>query len=136
MPTHRVTKIIEFCYGHRLIDHKGSCRYLHGHNGLLEVVVESDSLDDMGVVMDFATVRDLVKGWVDENIDHRMILYREDRVVPVLTELGEPLYLMDENPTAENIAKHIYEQVCHRGLNVSEVRLWETPSSYTTYRDG
>ena len=76
MPVHRVTKAIDFCYGHRLIDHKGSCRYLHGHNGLLEVDVESDGLDSVGMVMDFGDVRDLVKGWVDENIDHRMIRIR------------------------------------------------------------
>ena len=136
MARHRITKLIDFCYGHRLLEHKGKCRYLHGHNGRLEVDVVADRLDEQGMVVDFGDVNDLVKEWVDANLDHRMLLCHRDPVVPVLAELGEPMYLMDENPTAENISKHIYEQVRKRGLRVSEVRLWEIPSSFAVYREG
>lgn len=135
MSVHRVTRTIDFCYGHRLLDYDGKCRHLHGHNGLLEVDVESGELDARGMVVDFGEVRDRVKGWIDENLDHRMLLCREDPVVPLLTGAGEPLYLMDENPTAENIARHIFREVRRQGLQVSEVRLWETPFSYATYRE-
>ena len=134
MAIHKVTKAIDFCYGHRLLDHKGKCRYLHGHNALLEVDIEADSLDRLGMVMDFAEVQEQVKGWIDANLDHKMLLCKRDPVAPVLMETGESLYLMDGNPTAENISKHICEQVRIQGLQVSEVRLWETPSSYATYR--
>ncbi len=134
MPLHQVTKTIEFCYGHRLLNHRGACRYLHGHNGLIEVDVEAESLDQLSMVMDFSDVRDVVKGWVDANLDHRMLLCRGDPAVPLLEELGEPLYIMNENPTVEAISKHIYEHAHKQGLNVSEVRLWETSSSYATYR--
>lgn len=133
MPVHRVTKSIAFCYGHRLLDYAGKCRYLHGHNGVLEVDIEGESLDERGMVMDFGEVGDLVKGWVDANLDHRMVLCRKDPVVPALTELGEPLYLMDDNPTAENLARQVYVWTREQGLNVTEVRLWETPSSRATY---
>ena len=136
MPLHRVTRAIEFCYGHRLLDYGGKCRYLHGHNGLLEVDVDAEALDDLGMVMDFADVRDLVKGWIDENIDHRMVLARRDPAVPGLSDLGEPLYLLDENPTAENLARHIYQELVQQGLRLTEVRLWETPTSYASYREG
>ena len=129
MAQHRVTKTIDFCYGHRLLDYGGKCRNLHGHNGLLEVDVESNELDDLGLVMDFNEIRDVVKGWVDDNLDHRMVLCRRDPVAPVLTEMGEPLYLMDDNPSAENISKLIYLEVRKQGLKVTEVRLWETPTS-------
>jgi 6-pyruvoyltetrahydropterin/6-carboxytetrahydropterin synthase len=135
MSVHRVTRTIDFCYGHRLLNYEGKCRHLHGHNGLLEVDVEAADLDARGMVVDFGEVRDQVKGWIDENMDHRMLLCREDAVVPLLIDLGEPLYLMDENPTAENIARHIFREVRRQGLQVSEVRLWETPSSYATYRE-
>ena len=134
MPTHGVTKSIEFSYGHRLLDYEGKCRYLHGHNGVLEVEVQADTLDARGMVLDFNELRDAVKGWVDANLDHRMLLCRRDPAVPVLGELGEPLYLMDENPTAENIAKHIFEHVTHQGVPLLEVRLWETSTSYASYR--
>ncbi len=135
MPTYRLTRTVHFSYGHRLLDYDGKCRHLHGHNGVLEVAIESDKLDGLGMVTDFNLVRDIVKEWVDANLDHRMVLCRRDPVVPLLEELGEPLYLMDENPTAENIARHVFEQARGKGLMVAEVRLWETPTSCATYRE-
>ena len=73
-PHYRITRSIEFCYGHRLLDYEGKCRHLHGHNGLLEVDVAADVLDEVGMVADFSRVRDLVKDWVDAHMDHRMVL--------------------------------------------------------------
>jgi 6-pyruvoyltetrahydropterin/6-carboxytetrahydropterin synthase len=131
---HAITKTIVFSYGHRLLDYAGKCRHLHGHNGLLEVDIESDTLDKRGMVMDFSEVSRLVKGWVDEHLDHKMVLCKRDPLVAVLTKVGEPLYLMDENPTAENLAQHIFEQARKLGVNTAEVRLWETPTSYARYR--
>ena len=131
---YQVTKIIEFCYGHRLLNHKGKCRHLHGHNAVLEVDIESDRLDQNGMVMDFADIRDKVKGWVDEHLDHKMLLCKQDPAVQLLQGLKEPCYVMDENPTAENIAKVIFHEMRKMGLQLGEIRLWETPSSYATYR--
>ena len=136
MTRHKVTKTVDFCYGHRLMEYDGKCRHLHGHNGLLEVDLEADSLDSLGMVMDFTRVSDIVKGWVDENLDHKMLLRRDDPVAPLLRDLGEPIYLLDGNPTAENIAMHIYHQAHNQGLKVAEIRLWESPTSYATYREG
>jgi 6-pyruvoyltetrahydropterin/6-carboxytetrahydropterin synthase len=53
----------------------------------------------------------------------------------LLKQLGEPIYLMDENPTAENIARLIYEVTAEKGFPVVEVRLWETPKCYASYRE-
>jgi 6-pyruvoyltetrahydropterin/6-carboxytetrahydropterin synthase len=134
MQRYLVTKTIEFSYGHRLLEHNGKCRYLHGHNGMLEVDIDAEELDSMGMVIDFSRVSEVVKGWVDTNLDHRMLLCRKDPLVDALTRAGEPLYLMDENPTAENIAKLIWQSARSSGLRVSEVRLWETSTSRATYR--
>jgi 6-pyruvoyltetrahydropterin/6-carboxytetrahydropterin synthase len=134
MQRYLVTKVIEFAYGHRLLDHQGKCRYLHGHNGVLEVDVDAAELDEMGMVVDFGRITDVVKAWVDANLDHRMLLCRADPVVPLLQQAGEPLYLMDDNPTAENIARLVWEAARKQGLQVSEVRLWETGTSRATYR--
>ncbi len=135
MTRHAVTKVIHFSYGHRLVDYDGPCRHLHGHNGVIEVDIVADSLDARGMVVDFAEVRDVVKRWVDENLDHRMLLCRDDPAVAVLRDMGEPLYLLDHNPTAENIAREVFTRARESGLAVSEVRLWETPSSRATYRE-
>lgn len=133
MSRFKVTKQIEFCYGHRLLNYDGMCKHLHGHNGLLEIVVSTESLDSRGMVIDFGDIKDVVKGWVDTNIDHRMILSKDDPILNLLQDLNESVYVMDENPTAENIAKHIHEEAQKAGLNILETRLWETPSSYASY---
>jgi len=135
MARHKVTKTFDFCYGHRLLEYDGKCKHLHGHNGLLEVDIEADSLDSLGMVMDFTEVRDIVKGWVDDNLDHKMLLRRDDPVAPLLTDLGEPVYLLNDNPTAENIAVLIFQQTRSQGLNIAEIRLWESPTSYAAYRE-
>ena len=134
MQPFQVTKVIEFAYGHRLLEYAGKCRYLHGHNGVLEVDIDSDELDDLGMVVDFGRVNDIVRTWVNDNLDHRMLLSHADPVAPVLQQMGEPLFLMDENPTAENIAKVIWHAAREAGLRVSEVRLWETGTSRATFR--
>ena len=83
--------------------------------------------------MDFGELRAIVKGWVDEHMDHKMILAKSDTIAPILMAAGEPVYLMDDNPTAENIAKHIYKEVQRMGIDIAEIRLWETASSHATY---
>ena len=130
----RITKHIEFCYGHRLLNYAGKCRHLHGHNGKAEIVLEGSELDDRGMVLDFSDVKRHLATWIDDNLDHRMILHKNDPAVDILRGLGEPLYLIDENPTAENIARIIYEEARRRGMPVSEISLWETSSSCATYR--
>ena len=69
----RVTKSFEFAYGHRLLNYDGKCRYLHGHNGVVEIDVESSDLDKRGMVIDFNEIRDLIRRWVEDNMDHKMI---------------------------------------------------------------
>ncbi len=130
----QVTRNIDFCYGHRLLNYEGKCRYLHGHNGRAVITVESEQLDDRGMVMDFSDIKRVVAGWIDANLDHRMILHRDDPAVPMLRDLGEPLFLIGENPTAETIAKIIYDHAHAQGFPVTQVQLWETPNSVATYR--
>ncbi|REK18550.1 MAG: 6-carboxytetrahydropterin synthase [Planctomycetota bacterium] len=131
----RVTRQIDFCYGHRLLNYDGKCKFLHGHNGRAVITVEAAELDRRGMVVDFSDIKRLVSNWIDENLDHRMILHREDPAVEVLTKLGEPLYLVDVNPTAENIARLIHEHAKAQGVPIVETVLWETPRCFATYRD-
>ena len=131
---YRVSRRIDFCYGHRLLDYHGKCKHLHGHNGRAIVTAEAPRLGDSGMVLDFSEIKRVVSRWVDENLDHRMILARNDPAVPALEELGEPLFLIDVNPTAENIAKLIFDYAVEQGFPVVEVQLWETPRCFATYR--
>ncbi len=132
----RVTREIDFCYGHRLLNYDGKCRHLHGHNGRAVIVLESPKLDDRGMVLDFTDIKRVVSRWIDETLDHRMILCRDDPAVAALKQLGEPLHLIDANPTAENIAKLIFDFTASQGFPIVETHLWETPQCYATYGAG
>ena len=130
---YRVCKTIDFCYGHRLLDYEGKCRFLHGHNGRVEIELEGDSLDSRGMVTDFGEIKSVMKKWIDENLDHRMILRQDDPAVAFVKEHGEPCFLVAENPTAETIARVIFEEARKQGFPVVRVVLWETPDSCATY---
>jgi len=129
----RVTRSISFCYGHRLLNYDGKCRHLHGHNGRAVLTLEAAQLDDLGMVVDFSAIKNIVGNWIDQTLDHRMLLHRDDPALPFLRQQGEPVHVMDVNPTAENIARLIYEFTAAQGFPVVEVCLWETDSCYATY---
>jgi 6-pyruvoyltetrahydropterin/6-carboxytetrahydropterin synthase len=131
----QVTKEIHFCYGHRLLNYDGKCRYFHGHNGKVEVQISAPKLDALGMVRDFNEIKQILQVWIDETLDHRMILHEKDPLRATLEKAGEPLYLLKTNPTAENIAHLIYEEAKKRGLPVTAVTLWETPNSNATYSE-
>ena len=128
-----VTKRIEFCYGHRLMDYNGVCQHPHGHNAVVEIHIESASLDGRNMVADFGDIKRIVKGWIDRELDHKMILRRDDPIADALRRLGEPVFLLDSNPTAERIAQLIFDVSRDQGLPVSRVTVWETPTSWATY---
>jgi len=131
----RVSQEIEFCYGHRLLNYAGKCRHLHGHNGKAVIVLEGEKLDQRGMLVDFSDIKKSVAGWIDANLDHRMILNAADPVIPLLQTQHEPLHLIEDNPTAENIAKLIFGYAKSQGFPVVEVCLWETFKSFATYRE-
>ena len=130
----RVSREIDFCYGHRLLNYDGKCRYLHGHNGRAIISIEAAALDERGMVLDFSDIKRVVSTWIDQNLDHRMLLHERDPMVPILQAQGEPLYLLSVNPTAENIARLIYDFTASRGFPIVECQLWETPNCFATYR--
>jgi 6-pyruvoyltetrahydropterin/6-carboxytetrahydropterin synthase len=130
----RVTREIHFCYGHRLLNYDGKCKHLHGHNGKAVIVLESLSLDALGMVVDFSQIKQKVGAWIDQTLDHQMILHRDDPALPFLRQQNEPVFVVDVNPTAENIAKLIFDRVQAQGFPVVEVTMWETESSFATYR--
>ena len=129
-----VTKRIEFCYGHRLLDYDGICKHPHGHNAVAEVEVRTGALDMRNMVCDFSDITRVVKGWIDRELDHKMILRDDDPLVRPLEELGEPVFIVRSNPTVEHIAKLIFDYARAQGLPVVRVTVWETPSSFGGYQ--
>lgn len=108
---------LHFSAAHRVEDYPGNCERLHGHNWTVEIYVENDKLDNLGMVVDFRTIKKKTKS-VISLIDHQ---YLNDI---------EPFNKI--NPTAENIAKWIYDQIS-KELKVSKVTVFESEDSSATY---
>lgn len=135
MKRYGVIQHLSFCYGHRLLDHPSKCAHLHGHNALVELQFEAEKLDRLGMVIDFNEIKERLKSWIDETLDHKMLLREDDPCLPVLQEMGEPVFTMKGNPTAENIARTIFEEAKRREMPITEVRVWETRAQCGIYGD-
>jgi 6-pyruvoyltetrahydropterin/6-carboxytetrahydropterin synthase len=129
-----VTKRIEFCYGHRLLDYAGICQHPHGHNAIAEIEVSARELDARNMVCDFGDIKRIVKAWIDRELDHKMLLRHDDPLVRPLQQLGEPVFLLDSNPTVERVARLIFDYASDQGFSVVRVTVWETPTSFAEYR--
>ena len=128
-----VTQELSFCYGHRLLQHPGKCGRLHGHNGVARVTLRSERLDAQGMVADFDAIERSLRSFLDEAIDHRLLLHRADPLCAALRTAGEEFVAMDFNPTAENIARMIFEHAQRAGFPVAEVQLVEQEGSIASY---
>jgi len=117
--------------GHTLHDYQGKCANLHGHNYQLSVIVESDTLNDQGMVMDFGDMKDIVKPIIDKQYDHRFLVYQRDPRADTLKLLDPTVKIVQFNPTAEWLVLDIEERLLKAGLQrIAGLRLWETEDSY------
>lgn len=111
---------VKFDAAHRLLNHPGKCKNLHGHTWLVEVWIEGDR-DESGMVCDFGTI----KKYIEETFDHRCILSESDPFVIAMQYAHCDVTIMKLPPTVENIAEKI-----RRDLNATKVRVYESENSY------
>lgn len=130
----RVSKEFHFCYGHRLLHHKGKCRNLHGHNGIAVVTVEGEPDPSTSMVLDFGEMH-FVREYIDQYWDHRLLLNSAD---PLCDKLGGDLRLAifgGREPTAETMADDLLLLVLTEfrkmaGKWACSVRIYETPTCW------
>ncbi|MDG2354142.1 MAG: 6-carboxytetrahydropterin synthase QueD [Gammaproteobacteria bacterium] len=120
-----VLKIVtDFASAHSLRDYPGDCSRLHGHNWQVEVSVESEVLNDLGIAIDFREIKKQTKAVV-KRLDHQYL-----NEIPPFDEL---------NPTAENIAKYFFDEVAklinNQNVRICEVIIWETPRASVAYSE-
>lgn len=131
-----ITRRLEFDAGHRVLGHEGKCRNLHGHRYVVEISVTAQDLDNLGRVIDFGVVKQRMGAWIDEHLDHNMLLHPEDPLVELTDIIGRRPFVMPKgNPTAENIASLLYYQAADMlsELTVVRVRVYETPNCWADY---
>ncbi|MDR1270532.1 MAG: 6-carboxytetrahydropterin synthase [Planctomycetaceae bacterium] len=129
-----ISREFTFCYGHRLQNHSGKCAHPHGHNARVRIVLESDCLNEQGMVFDFTEQKRTIGQWIENHLDHRMILQNNDPLVEILEQMNEPIFLLPQQPTAENIARLLFEKTEEFGFPVQSVTFWETDQCSAEYR--
>lgn len=125
---------LQFCSGHRVFRHESKCRHLHGHNYVIFLHAQADhELDELGRVIDFGVLKERFGSWIDANWDHGFIVYGQDaEALSLLKALPEQkIYELGTNPTAENMALHILNDIApgllgDTGVTITKVVLWET----------
>lgn len=115
------------------MNHPGKCRHLHGHSARVSITLESAELNEQGMVCDFSDINKYADKWISETLDHNMLLHKDDPILPALKNAGERHMVVDEHPTAEFLAKLIYEHVAKGGFPVTNVSVWETDSANASY---
>lgn len=148
----RITKEVEFDYGHRVPSHKSKCRNLHGHRGKVQATLEGDiktirGESDDGMVIDFSDIK-LALTSICDNLDHAFIVYDKDfPVVGFLQSMPDHKTIYTNFiPTAENLSQWVFnslhfmiDAVYQGDLTLVNVRFYETPTSFcdaTSYQDG
>ena len=125
---------IHFSAGHRVLGHESKCSNLHGHNYVLWVHASARNLDHLGRVIDFSILKEKIDSWVQLNWDHTMIVYEKDHEVLALDSQmikNKPWFICAFNPTAENMAKYLFEFIIPQllegtGVTVTKIVLFET----------
>lgn len=99
--------------GHRVHGHEGKCAHLHGHNYRVHFTVEADAgLDALGRVLDFGVIKSALCQWLEDNWDHRFLVWDQDPLLDALMALDpDGVVAVPFNPTAENMAEHLVNQV-------------------------
>lgn len=136
-----ITRHHDFCYGHRVVDHESKCKHLHGHNGRIHFTIRANDneLDDIGRVIDFSVIKQKLCTWIEDVIDHRMLIWTDDPFLFTLMELDmDSIFKVPFNPTAENICRWFVEDVGPRllegtGCELIECTLEETRKCKATY---
>jgi 6-pyruvoyltetrahydropterin/6-carboxytetrahydropterin synthase len=117
------------------MNHAGKCRHLHGHSVKAAISIEQETLNGQGMVCDFADIKACVETYVEQHLDHNLLLHQDDPLIPALKANNERFWALAEHPTAEVLSKMIFLHAKALGFKVSDVTLWETASAYASYRE-
>lgn len=133
----KAVRRIQFCAGHRVFQHESKCANMHGHNYVAFFHAEADDLDSIGRVIDFSVLKAKLGTWIDVNWDHGFLYYANDEAVRAIMQSNpnHKSFCLPYNPTAENMAKFLLNEVCPpllagTGVVVKKIVLWETENCF------
>lgn len=109
--------------GHRVFQHESKCAHLHGHNYRVHFTCEAEELDNIGRVIDFSDMKSRLCMWLEDNWDHKTLIWENDPWAKVLPEIDSTIVIVPFNPTAENIAQHLVEVIGPQQLAGTGIKL-------------
>jgi len=125
--------------GHRVYGHESKCAHIHGHNYRFHFTISAPELDSVGRVMDFSVIKTHLCEWLEENYDHKTLIWEKDPILQALQDIDpNGIISVKYNPTAENIAKHMVEvvapvQLSGTGCALIRCKIDETRKCSATY---
>lgn len=117
--------------GHRVFGHESKCQHLHGHNYRITFACNAEQLDGVGRVIDFSVIKSALCMWLEDNWDHRFLVWEGDPWLLRLQVIDNTVVPVPFNPTAENIAAHLLnvigpQQLAGTGVTLVSVVVEET----------
>ena len=114
----------DFSAGHRVYGHESKCAMIHGHNYRVTFTIEAEELDSVGRVLDFSVIKDLLCEWLEQEWDHRFLVWEKDPFAPTLAQLDPAgTVVVGFNPTAENMGQYLIDVVGPKQLAGTNARL-------------
>lgn len=133
-----------FDSGHRVMNERMKCFNIHGHTYLYDLEFEFNEMEEIGYAIDFKEIKRVGCQWIDDILDHGMLLNPQDyQLIDVTKQYGSKLWLMSLNgpteycnPSVENIAKEVFLAMTvlfstYKDLRIHKVTIHETPNCYT-----
>ncbi len=136
-----LTKIFSFDAAHVLENYPGKCKNIHGHTYFLHVTVSGEVKNDVnhpfnGMIMDFSELKKWIHESVLQHFDHALLLYKNSTTAKLDFPEKEKIYFASYTPTCENMLMDIVTRLKESvpsTIQLSEVRLQETPTSFATW---
>lgn len=127
--------------GHRVFGHESKCAHLHGHNYRVHFTIAGE-LDDIGRVLDFSVIKEKLCMWLEEQWDHKFLIWEDDPWQVVLAQIDpKGVVWVPFNPTAENMAEYLVTvvapvQLVGTGTKLLSCTIEETRKCSATYSIG
>lgn len=141
-----ITRKGSFDSGHRVMNERMKCFNIHGHTYLYELNFEFNEMEEIGYAIDFKEIKRVGCQWIDDILDHGMILNPQDtKLIETTQSYGSKMWLMSLNgkdaycnPSVENVAKEVFlammvlfPPTAYPNLRINEVTIYETPNCST-----
>lgn len=143
----KVTRIIEWDMGHRVPNHNSKCKNVHWHRYKVLITMSGDIISekwssDEWMVIDFSELKTIAKWFIDDKLDHWYMYYKEDEIWKIIADQGMKTIEVDFIPTAENIAKWLFDNLdpifkkseLWRNMKLDKIILYETPNNFVEYK--